>query len=502
MIDKIIQLTKRLYPSGRAFRLPVDSTFLKLHEGLAESENRAFNSSLELLNQILPDNDNFTEDDATAWEIKLALAVSPGTLLEDRKEAIIRKMRHPGNILPRQHYLYVQKQLQDAGFNVFVHENKFATNLSSYATFGGNVDDYKIASDDLYAYVTNTTNNNIAVYDINTLALDGTIGTSGSGDGQFNNPTGIYVYGDFIYVLDNGNNRVQIFDRTTRNFFAKFGTLGSGDGQINLPKGISADNDFIYIADTGNNRVQLFNIHSWNFIGKIDTGLSAPEGIDIKGTTIYVADTGNKRIKLYNKNTLAFITEIGTTGSGDGQFNEPVDISINAEDYYVLDRTNEIISSFKLLDNTFTENNDGLGLTTPNGLVVGGNFIYVVDNAATRIQVLNKTNGLEVVSVVINPDPNAQLYTEHADITEHALETEHGASGDIIASGVVINSLNQDDEIIGSQTDVSLRSTWFISGAEFPAQVNVPAEREREFRNLILTLKPVHTYAYLMVNYI
>ena len=37
-------------------------------------------------------------------------------------------------------------------------------------------------------------------------------GQSGSGDGQFNNPTGLAVSGERVYVADAGNNRIQIFD--------------------------------------------------------------------------------------------------------------------------------------------------------------------------------------------------------------------------------------------------------------------------------------------------
>ena len=43
-------------------------------------------------------------------------------------------MNHPGTIKPRQHYLYLQEQLQAAGFDVYVHENRFPIGGGAYET--------------------------------------------------------------------------------------------------------------------------------------------------------------------------------------------------------------------------------------------------------------------------------------------------------------------------------------------------------------------------------
>jgi len=122
---RISHLTKRLYPKGRAFRIPFGSTIEKVHKGLAISESDAYASAVSLLDSILPDNDNFTTEDASNWERRLGLITNSATDLNSRKLAIERKMNHPGTIKARQNYMYLQGQLQDAGFNVFVHENRF-----------------------------------------------------------------------------------------------------------------------------------------------------------------------------------------------------------------------------------------------------------------------------------------------------------------------------------------------------------------------------------------
>lgn len=132
--DKIIQLTKQFYPTGRAFKMPFDGVLDKLHQGLAESEARAYEDALSILDSALPDNENFTVDDATDWERRLGLITNDAVPLSTRKMAIIRKMNHPGTIPARQHYLYLQGQLQAAGFDVYVFENRFPISPSGYET--------------------------------------------------------------------------------------------------------------------------------------------------------------------------------------------------------------------------------------------------------------------------------------------------------------------------------------------------------------------------------
>ena len=115
-------LTKQLYPTGRAFRVSKDGELDKMHDGLILSENRFHEDIRAVLNSILPDNDDFTLQDATRWEQLLGLITNENVSLDERKQAIIRKMNHPGIVRARQNYLYLQEQLQLAGFTVYVHE--------------------------------------------------------------------------------------------------------------------------------------------------------------------------------------------------------------------------------------------------------------------------------------------------------------------------------------------------------------------------------------------
>ena len=132
--EKLYTLTSQLFPTGRAFRAPKEGDFDKLKKALARSEARFFDDAKSVLNSQLPDNDDFTAQDATDNERRYGLITNSAVSLADRKLALIRKINHPGTIKARQNYRYLEKALQDAGFAVYVHENRFDDGMGGYVT--------------------------------------------------------------------------------------------------------------------------------------------------------------------------------------------------------------------------------------------------------------------------------------------------------------------------------------------------------------------------------
>lgn len=130
--EKIEKLSAQLYPTGHAMR--TIGWKKRLHAGLALSEARAFDAAVSTLSSILPDNDDFTAQDCSDWERRLGMITNLGTDLADRKAAILLKMNYPGTLRARQNYRYVEAQLQAAGFNVYVHENRFSIGGGNYET--------------------------------------------------------------------------------------------------------------------------------------------------------------------------------------------------------------------------------------------------------------------------------------------------------------------------------------------------------------------------------
>lgn len=134
LLQSLIKLTKQLYPTGRAFRMADASWRRRAHEALAKSEQTAFEDALSTFDSMLADNENFTAEDATSWERRLGLITNEAVPLADRKLAILRKYNHPGTMPARSNFRYIEAQLQAAGFNVYVTENRFPDGFGGYVT--------------------------------------------------------------------------------------------------------------------------------------------------------------------------------------------------------------------------------------------------------------------------------------------------------------------------------------------------------------------------------
>jgi hypothetical protein len=132
--NDISQLTQQLLPDGLAFRIISDSWKAAVQRGIEASEVRAWGDVNAILSGLLPDNDNFTLSDAQGWERALGITVSQGATLADRKLVIALRIAHPGGVLNRQSAAYLQNQLQAAGFNVFVFENRFDDGMGGLET--------------------------------------------------------------------------------------------------------------------------------------------------------------------------------------------------------------------------------------------------------------------------------------------------------------------------------------------------------------------------------
>lgn len=122
-LDIFNDLAKQLYPTGRAWYMPENGVWENFHTAINQSFIKLLEECNSLINGTFPDNSEFTTQDATLWEYRLGLITNESIDISVRIEAIKRKLGHPNNVKARQHPLFIQSQLQAAGFNVWVHEN-------------------------------------------------------------------------------------------------------------------------------------------------------------------------------------------------------------------------------------------------------------------------------------------------------------------------------------------------------------------------------------------
>lgn len=130
--EKFVKLSRQLFPTGRVFRLFTNGTNERLHKALAVSESRCHIDVKSTFDSLIPDNPRFTEQDAADWARRLGLINNVDVPLSDRKDAILRKMASPGINPARSGALWLEKQLRDAGFDVYVHENIFPAYPTGY----------------------------------------------------------------------------------------------------------------------------------------------------------------------------------------------------------------------------------------------------------------------------------------------------------------------------------------------------------------------------------
>ena len=158
-----------------------------------------------------------------------------------------------------------------------------------------------------------------------------TIGSGGSGDGQFSGPFGISIKGDVMYVAEYGNHRIQKLT-TGGQFLLKFGQLGSGQGQFNHPLSVIVDQrDRMIVADYGNHRVVLLD-QNGTLLLTINGNVSDAQGFK-NPYGLALDPQGNIHVSALRSNTIKVFTPEGTYVRSYGDVKGPSGIAIDEEGY-------------------------------------------------------------------------------------------------------------------------------------------------------------------------
>jgi DNA-binding beta-propeller fold protein YncE len=163
-----------------------------------------------------------------------------------------------------------------------------------------------IAIDEEILYVVDTHGHKIMLFSKKDGSLLLSFGKNGTGKGEFNYPTNIFIDKDgLLYITDSMNFRVQIFEKDG-SFISAFGRHGDGSGDFSKPKGISVDSEgHIYVADAHFDNVQIFDKDGRLLLAFGNTGrgkgqMILPAGLFIdEKDRIYVADSYNNRIQIF-----------------------------------------------------------------------------------------------------------------------------------------------------------------------------------------------------------
>ncbi|MHA2362552.1 MAG: SBBP repeat-containing protein [Candidatus Hodarchaeales archaeon] len=254
-------------------------------------------------------------------------------------------------------------------------------------------------------YVADNDNDKIQVYE-----TDGTLsfewGDTGTGNGNFNNPTGIAISpSNYVYVTDTNNDRIQIFD-LNGIYQDSIGANGSGAGNFFRPLGVHINSSgHIFVADMGNDRVQIFSsdgVYQDEF-GQPGKGVGQfSEIYDLttdESGLIYVADFDNDRIEVFYPNGTFTEKEWGSSGDAISQFDNPVQIEVDSRGWlYVSDLGNKRIQVFTgngdfvtLLDGISRESLDNFG-SVAGMHVNSSNYLFMTDLDNEKINIFRPLN--------------------------------------------------------------------------------------------------------------
>ncbi|MFV1981267.1 MAG: 6-bladed beta-propeller [Rhodothermia bacterium] len=187
-----------------------------------------------------------------------------------------------------------------------------------------------------------------------------TIGFSGSGPGEFDAPTSATVdSAGRIWVADFYNQRVQVLG-PDGNFIRQFGITGEDGpdpGQFTYPTAVSIfpDGGFV-VGDAYNHRIQTFDADgtfSWmlpddmNWADTAAGHFNVATSVQVSPTSdIVVADFYNHRVQVISREG-EFLFSFGSKGTGDGQFDRPIDAAFDGEgNLYVVDFGNDRVQKF------------------------------------------------------------------------------------------------------------------------------------------------------------
>jgi sugar lactone lactonase YvrE len=301
--------------------------------------------------------------------------------------------------------------------------------------------------------VSDTYNNRVQVFDLNTGSFINKIGAAGITGGQYNQPADLYCLNGDVVIADSSNSRLQrstvagayieqlrpdtsllttqpvriAIDSKNRKVFVLdredgsitvlnlegeviqvIGSSGAGKNQFYLPEGLAVDNrGYLFVADTGNARIQMVApdgtfVKNWGVYGSGDGQFFKPSSValDSSDNYLFIADREKNRIQKFDTDG-NFISGWGVLGASDDGFNYPAGLAINEDGYcYVADRDNDRIKKYDI-------NGNFIGWW---GSYDAGSLAFWLDPGSNRTGALSDANGAFDTPTDVALDAQGNVY--------------------------------------------------------------------------------------------
>ena len=276
-------------------------------------------------------------------------------------------------------------------------------NLSYLILTNYNLKDADLRNADLRnADLTNADLRSANLSNANFISFVDKFGNAGTGDGQFQGPSGMAVDDNYIYTLDTDREDVQVFARGSYSFVTNFGSNRLGN-----PNCIAVDNDSIYVGDPSDYNVEIFAKTTWIWGTNIEGSRGFGDGqfvdltsIAVDDNFIYVVDARRGDMQVFNQNTRAFVATFGNAVPeaqivvSNGDLRKPIRTIIDNDFIYILDNGRDDVQLFNQSNYAFVDKFAWM-VTEINTLqsadiALDDFFIYITDGDKDEVQIFDK----------------------------------------------------------------------------------------------------------------
>lgn len=242
------------------------------------------------------------------------------------------------------------------------------------------------------------------------VGADGADGSAGTGNGEFNGPTGVAVdAAGNVWVADTYNDRVQ--ELTSQGAYVQQWPMTDADGNPLAPNAIAVGADGgVWVAFVDNDIVREFTLAAdgsqstqhtlgtFNTPGTDGGQLGWPRGVAVDADNVYVADDyyqeGHNRIQKYSAADGHFIATIGSAGDGPGQFQSIRDVAVAGGKVWAVDSGRNLVQRFDGATGAFetafgSQSFDGYCPGTfsfPQGIAAAASDVFVADSGLHSIE--------------------------------------------------------------------------------------------------------------------
>jgi tripartite motif-containing protein 71 len=165
------------------------------------------------------------------------------------------------------------------------------------------------------------------IFVVGDAGIKRTIGTPGTGPGQFVDPRGIAVDRKGNIWVTDSSARLQKFTHSG-TFLGSYAGKGSEAGQLNEPKGLDVSpGGEIWVADWANHRIAVFDeagafVRNFGSKGEADGQFVWPLAVDFDNRGFGWVSSFDGRVQGFSPSG-AYYSHFGSKGYGEGQFSFP-----------------------------------------------------------------------------------------------------------------------------------------------------------------------------------